>query len=73
MTEQQIDALRRELKIAAAAARKLSIALEISWAVLTQARGFASKSVTQRDAPAATTNRSGAAQPPLPFLEDPFS
>jgi len=68
MTSKEVDALRRELKIASASARKLAVALDISWAVLTHLRGFSSKSVTKGDAPGVTEEENGGGgQPPLPF------
>ena len=67
MTDAAADALRRELLVAATAARKLSTALTIAWAVLTESRGFSSKSVTRGDAPADDQKKTRPAEPALPF------
>ena len=68
MTAQEIDALRRELLIAAAAARKLSVALNIAWAELTNVRFSNSLRPNERAmAPADDKDNAGAAEPSLPF------
>jgi len=68
MTSEDIDKLRRELLIAATSARKLSVALSIAWAQLTDVRFSGSKSVTRGDAPADEQKKErGADQAPLPF------
>jgi len=68
MTNAELDALRRELLIAAAASRKLATALTIAWAGLTDTRFSSSKSVTRGDAPAdAQKKERGTDQVPLPF------
>jgi len=46
VTPKQVDALRRELLIGAAASRKLAVALTIAWAQLTDDRFSGSKSST---------------------------
>ena len=66
MTPKEVDALRRELLIAANAARKLAKALTIAWAVLTDSRGFSSKSATRGDAPGAAQEQNGPDRA-LPF------
>jgi len=73
VTDTEIDALRRELLIAARAAHKLSVALNLAWAGLTQVRGFAThrrhgKAVT----PVPNKDQTGVDRP-LPFPEDPFA
>jgi len=68
MTSAELDALRRELLIAAQASRKLSVALSIAWAQLTDKRFGSSKSVTRGDAPADEQKKERAAdQAALPF------
>ena len=73
MIDSEIDQLRRELKIAAEAARKLSVAMDIAWAVLTKSRGFAAIG-RDEGAVGPLTNKSklGDRQVPLSFPEDPF-
>jgi len=73
VTPKQIDALRRELLIGSRAARKLSNALAIAWAQLTENRfsdpmGGDEKGV----GPDGQQKQDGGVEPPLPFLEDPF-
>jgi len=69
----EVDALRRELKIAAEAARKLSVALDLAWAGLTRSRGFGPMGGNETAvSPRRNKNLDGADRP-LPFPEDPFS
>jgi len=67
VTDEQVDHLRRELLIAATAARKLSVALSIAWAQLTDAKFSGRISATPGDAADAERKKSGGAEPPLPF------
>jgi len=68
MNDDQVDLLRRELLIAATAARKLSMALSIAWAELTKVRFSNSLRTNEKGVgPADETEKDRAAQPPLPF------
>jgi len=68
MTSKEVDELRRELLIAAAAARKLSVALSIAWAQLTDARFGVPLGGTPRDEPGGAQKKNCPAdQPDLPF------
>jgi len=67
----ECDQLRRELKIAAASARKLSVALDIAWAVLTRSRGFAPMGGSEKAVPPVPI-KNQAGPEVLPFPEDPF-
>ncbi len=73
MNDDQVDALRRELLIASSAARKLSNALAIAWAQLTDARGFDPMGGDEKGVgPDGQQKQDRGAGPPLPFPEDPF-
>jgi len=72
MRKREVDALRRELKIAAEAARKLSVALDVAWAVLTTSRGFGAMGRNEGAVGPVPIKNKGGADRPLPFPEDPF-
>jgi len=68
MSNDQVDSLRRELLIASAAARKLSVALSIAWAELTNLRFSNSLRTNENGArPADETEKDRALQATLPF------
>ena len=73
MTRKQIDLLRRELLIGAEASRKLSIALRLAWAHLTDEREKTSvRSDDKGMSPVPIKNRNGPQALPFQIPEDPF-
>jgi len=74
VTDDQVDALRRELLIASSAARKLSTALAIAWAQLTETRFSGPMGGNEKAASRLTIKEKngGPGEAPLPFPEDPF-
>jgi len=68
VTELDIDKLRRELLIASSAARKLSVALSIAWAELTNVRFSGSLRNNETGVrPDAHKEKDSTAEPGLPF------
>ena len=72
MTDRQVDLLWRELLIGAEASRKLSIALRLAWAQLTDSReGPSVRSSEKAVSPVPIKNKDGPQALPM-SLEDPF-
>ena len=73
MTDRQVDLLRRELLIGAEVSRKLSIALRLAWAQLTDSReGPSVRSSEKAVSPVPIKNRNGPQGLPFLIQEDPF-
>ncbi len=65
--QDDVDVLARELKIASEAARKLSVALSIAWAILRKASDSGSLCSNEKGVTPHEDQKGGAPLGPLPF------